>query len=172
MSAASTLSNSKILPPDLKGILQKCPASELGRGWLPPCHSKPSSLTSSFPHPAQPLSALKLPASILWSLPLLTSLLSPHLFLLISPRGITCFWMSTHNGLAFIVALSKECGDFLHDQPVSCFVLSLALQPFPNLLPTFSGAKYLSLFFLYLEVSGFWTLGFARKLTPRWLREW
>lgn len=172
MSAASAISNSKILLPDLKGILQKCPASELGRGWLPPGHSKPSSLTSIYPQPAQPLFALRLPASILWSLPLPTSLLSLHPFLLISPHGITCFWMSTHNALTFIVALSEECGDFLHDQPVSCFVLSLALQPFPNQLPAFSGARYLSLFFLYLEVSSFWTLGFARKLTPRRLREW
>lgn len=41
MSAASALSNSKILLPDLKGILQKCPASELGRGWLPPAIPNP-----------------------------------------------------------------------------------------------------------------------------------
>lgn len=152
ISATSTLPKRQIMPPDLQDILQKKSSllslGEAGGHWplqtlLLDFHQLYRSLHSQTAGQHPLISAL--PTSLISFLP----------FLSILPHGTTCFWMPTSNGLAFIVIPSKKCGDFLRDQPVSCFMLSLALQLFPVLLPAFSGAKYLSLFFLYLEMSGF-----------------
>lgn len=88
-------------------------------------HSQCSSSTSIPPRPAPMLSSLSncLPSpSGLCHFPPVCYLS----FLSCSslPGGITHFWMSVHNRLAFIVIPSKECKDFFHNQayPALCYL--------------------------------------------------
>ena len=136
---------------------KKSPAAELGRGWLPPCHSKPSSSTSIYPQSAQPLSLLSncLSASsdlchcppVCYLSPLscsslpMASLTSGRLhtmswlLLLFPPRsmGISCM-TSLYPVLCYLWLFSR-------------FRIGFLLSLGPN--------TFLFFFFLYLEVSGF-----------------